>query len=128
MSKKERILRYWLIFFLYMASIFCLSAIPGNDFPSVKFAYADSIAHFFEYTIFGILCFRAIKISYPELYPRGIVFCVILFSVVFALSDEFHQYFVPERLFQIKDLVSDAFGSIFGMALYGKIKGDLWRR
>lgn len=44
--------------------------------------------------------------------------------VIYGLTDEIHQLFVPGRAFQISDLVMDAIGSIIGISLAYLKKGD----
>jgi VanZ family protein len=54
-------------------------------------------------------------------WEREISLKLILFSVVlclgYAVSDELHQLFVPERAFQLQDLLVDGGGILVGILL-----------
>lgn len=47
---------------------------------------------------------------------------VLLFTMLYALSDEIHQIFVPGRTFQLEDLALDLLGALAGLWLYQKLK------
>ncbi|MFQ8632799.1 MAG: VanZ family protein, partial [Intestinibacter bartlettii] len=38
-------------------------------------------------------------------------------SVLYAISDEIHQYFVPGRACQFRDVMIDSCGALFGIAV-----------
>lgn len=46
----------------------------------------------------------------------------VLLAMLYALSDEIHQIFVPGRTFQVIDLVIDFLGILFGVFLYTRLK------
>lgn len=72
------------------------------------------LAHYIEYLILGILVIKMfIKNNIPQSYLISIIFCII-----YAISDEIHQLFVPGRACQIKDILIDSIGSITGIYLY----------
>lgn len=69
-----------------------------------------TFAHFFEYAVLGFL-------MYNVFYSFNVKFAFLIsiaLSFVYALSDEIHQIFVPERAFQISDLTVDLGGIILG--------------
>ncbi len=67
-------------------------------------------AHFLEYFILGLIAF-AIALTYDKKLII-LAFGVLFFCVVYAISDELHQYFVPGRACRIKDVCIDSAGSI----------------
>lgn len=72
------------------------------------------LAHYIEYLILGILVINMfIKNNIPQSYLISIIFCVI-----YAISDEIHQFLIPGRACQIKDILIDSIGSITGIYLY----------
>lgn len=72
------------------------------------------LAHYIEYLILGILVINMfIKNNIPKSYLISIIFCVI-----YAISDEIHQFIIPGRACQIKDILIDSIGSITGIHLY----------
>lgn len=79
------------------------------------------LAHFTEYLILGILVSNAIHIHNKKIY-LAIIICII-----YAISDEIHQLFVPGRSCQITDICIDTLGTLTGIFLLNlkfKHKGD----
>lgn len=69
------------------------------------------LAHYTEYTILGILVYNLIY-SYNKKIYISIIICII-----YAISDEIHQLFVPGRSCQITDILIDSMGSVTGIIL-----------
>lgn len=74
------------------------------------------LAHFTEYFILGLLVYNLIHI-YNKKYYIAIVICIL-----YAISDEIHQLYVPGRSCQILDMFIDSVGSIIGIILLKKMK------
>lgn len=81
----------------------------GSETPT--FPGADKVAHLFIYTILASTIFYALK---PEIKikPALAMSLVIMITVLYGASDEFHQSFVPGRQPDLMDLVADAFGGL----------------
>ena len=45
---------------------------------------------------------------------RFLLLLLIVFCIVYGISDEIHQIFVPSRSSDIFDVIADSIGSIFG--------------
>ena len=78
------------------------------------------LAHFTEYFILGILVINNFK-----KIDKKIIFGSIIFCMLYAFTDEFHQLFVSGRSGQIIDVLIDSFGSmcgIYGYLLFKKYK------
>lgn len=67
------------------------------------------LAHFTEYFILGIFVYNAVN-SYNKKTYSAIIICIL-----YAISDEIHQIFVPGRSCQILDILIDSIGSITGI-------------
>lgn len=112
-------LRIHLPVLLYMGSIFILSSIPTLRPPDLGFEPQDKFYHFVFYAPFGY--FVARSFSEQLLLPtvRGKYwFYSILFGVVYGISDEIHQYFVPGRIMSVWDMVADGLGVCLGVILF----------
>jgi len=91
--------------------------IPGVDFKILNpNHFIRKNAHFFIYLIFGILISIALR-KCGVVGVRSMVL-VLLICVLYSISDEFHQAFVPGRGPQIKDVLIDGAGAIVGSSLY----------
>lgn len=86
-------------------------------------------AHFTEYAILGALFYLNL-IQFPKLNSHiKKLLLPILFSYLYAITDELHQVFVPGRSAQFRDVLIDTLGASFGaiityliVKLFTKIK------
>ena len=111
-SKSFIILNYWGPVVLYALAIVYLSSqsYPAQQLPSFIFSVSDKFLHACEYGVLGILLYRAFKHTTPNARSMGLaIICVIAFGI----SDEVHQWFVPQREADILDVVADTFGAAF---------------
>ncbi len=70
-----------------------------------------------EYTILFLLWYRALGIKNP--------FRAIIFSLIYAFTDEIHQLFVPGRTGSLRDVSIDFSGMLIAAILI--VKFDLWK-
>ena len=70
-------------------------------------------AHFTEYAVLAMLVANAIRNRIPDRswFP-------VVFSSLYAVTDEIHQYFVPERACRFLDVCIDTAGAAFGTAIF----------
>lgn len=81
---------------------------PANE------AIVRTLAHFCEFASLGFLMCNFLFALKDKLKP----FSSILFSVLYAISDEIHQYFVPERACQLSDFAVDSAGIVLGVTVF----------
>jgi len=79
-------------------------------------------AHFTEYAILALLSARAFSISSKEVLRRHWFFISLAIVILYALTDEYHQSFVPSRTSSIYDSLIDMSGGLTMLCLYA-----LWR-
>jgi len=79
--------------------------------------------HLTEYAILAILAARALRTSSRVLLRARWFWWALLFVFVYALSDEFHQSFVPSRGASFHDSLIDTVGGFIGLVLLW-----LWHR
>ena len=68
-------------------------------------------AHITEYFILASLVLRYLRNRYSPLSPQIFSFGLI-FSVLYAATDEFHQTFIPGRVGCLEDVMIDSIGII----------------
>ena len=91
----------------------------NNFSPEAKKALAESLngiirkyAHFSSYLVFGILVIQLVKCYNSNKLTSLIVALVV--CLLYAISDEIHQIFVPGRACQWQDVLIDLSGSFTG--------------
>lgn len=111
----------WIYVFVWCAVIFFFSSIPDLKIKELGFwdFILRKIAHITEYAILSILLTNAF-FSTTNLKEFRIYSLSFILSVVYAISDELHQYFVPGRCFSITDILIDGIGAIVGIVLWEK--------
>jgi VanZ family protein len=134
----------WLSVLIWMGIIFSLSSQPGDE--SSKFSLGvteyvikvvNTIAptlnidkndfhifirkngHFFVYLLLGMLVINAMYRS--GLVGNKLIVSSVLFCLLFALSDEIHQLYVPGRGSSLYDVLIDSIGALIGIYIYCKV-------
>lgn len=93
--------------------IFIASSIPNPpDAGGGDWKY--EAAHVFEYAVLGALAFVVLR-GYLAASLVFIAFAAWTLSVLYGMSDEFHQSFVPNRDASWMDVGFDAAGSVLGI-------------
>jgi len=93
--------------------IFYVSSLEDIDLPLDEISFNDLIFHFIAYFIFGLSLMMA---AYPwrmkRPYPVSTMVILIIIGVVYAASDEIHQFFVPGRTCTFSDFLADSAGVV----------------
>ncbi|KPK99006.1 MAG: hypothetical protein AMJ95_01350 [Omnitrophica WOR_2 bacterium SM23_72] len=100
-----------------MAVIFYTSSIPGSGVPSL-FPYQDLLYHFLIFFLLACFFIRAMKNTYPAFSHIKIVFFTTIFVIIYGLTDEGHQAFVPLRTVSVFDLFIDCLGGFVACILF----------
>lgn len=121
----KTILLRWLPVILWAGGIFFLSSfsnpyaflLPAPLYIALPHEQLGQFSHTFVYVVLAFLLARALvhkpgkRINLVSLPAWGM-------AVVYALSDEIHQLFVPGRTFQLADLALDALGALVGVLIF----------
>lgn len=113
-NKTKKVLNFlpaliWMLIIFYFSSQ-QTTGIGGESY-LFRFALLKSF-HIVEYAILTLLLFFVIK---KNKY-------LFLASYIYALSDEFHQMFVPGRTGNIQDTFFDIFGIFIGLLILNFFK------
>jgi VanZ family protein len=73
------------------------------------------MSHWSEYCIFSLLLIRAVQGQLKHKVELRWALWVAAAVALYALSDEFHQAFVPSRTASLADVTIDTFGGICGI-------------
>lgn len=96
----------------WMALIFYLSNQESVPMPGM-FDGQDKFMHFSAYAALGIFVAGGWRKAGLPLHWRDVGLAVLI-VVLYGISDEFHQSFVPGRDVSAWDLLADALGGMFG--------------
>lgn len=89
--------------------IFTLSSVPGNKYPDVSWEPADKLVHvglYFWVGVFSWIFFRSRSAG---------AWSAAAFGILYGLSDEIHQLWVPRRSFSWFDWLADSIGVMLGI-------------
>ena len=116
-SKPKKFLIYWLPLIIYCLAIYIQSGQPGPEYiPDVRFM--DKFLHVGAYGLLGILFFRAYETLPLKNFKNLLILISIGSAVLYGISDEIHQYFVPSRQADVMDVIANTIGSICGVCFY----------
>lgn len=126
----------WLLLAVLMVIIFCFSAQDAQQSSEVSGGVTTVIttflanvfhiqvedlegfirktAHFILYFLLGVVSMLAVYTQFDRTLSRRQLFAALLICLVYAASDELHQYFVPGRSCMLRDVVLDFCGSFCG--------------
>ena len=114
MLRENRPLR-WVAVAAWMGLIFYLSAQPRlphvmpPGFPQIQ----DVVGHFIVYAVLVVLVWWALRgagIRHPFIWA-------LTATVLYSISDEFHQSFVPNRHPDVFDLATDSAGAVTALLI-----------
>ncbi len=121
---------FWIMTAAVMAIIFLFSCEDGEESKEVSenllgliiehlgnivsHNVLRKIAHFTEYTALGFFMCGAIHFS----FEKKRFYVPLIPCALYAVSDEIHQYFVPERACRIFDVFIDTCGSLTGILIF----------
>ena len=107
---------FWIITISIAIAIFGVSSIPfGESESSTPINPLKSIAYHF--TVFFLLSFFTLAALQHKKTFIGMVACML-----YAISDELHQFFVPGRCCSLMDIIIDVAGIFFAYFIFQEVK------
>jgi len=107
----------WSLLAAYCLLIFVQSSFPSPDM-GPELPGQDKLIHLAAYAVLAVLACRAFA-TLPCLSGAFVLFmAAFIFALVFGLSDEWHQSFVPGRMADGWDFLADAAGALLGAGGY----------
>ena len=99
-----------------MGIIFFLSSQPGDTINLPDIPDIDKLLHALVYGVLALSTAYAVPGSRFAKSPFRSALLIVLFCLLYGISDEFHQSFVPNRTPSLFDLAADTFGAVIAMA------------
>jgi len=132
---KQAFVTHWIPLITWLLFIFLISSIHGSKFRLLPFntimevniegllSYRQAIFHIGEYGLLAILMYRVLKLQLNHF--NGFIYLLsFVITILYAISDEAHQYFVPGRFATLIDIIFDTIGIILGLCyiyLYSRL-------
>lgn len=109
---------YWLPLLVWMGIIFWFSSQPQPiDLPEPWLeTLVGEIGHMIGYAGLGLLWWRTLAARQTS-SERQTLALAFLLTALYAISDEYHQTFVPGRSGNVVDVLIDATGTALGLWL-----------
>ena len=113
---------YWLPALAWSVLIFSLSSVPSLQVTSNQLLQeiVNDGGHFSFYGLLAIFTYYGARKT-GLAHSQQIA---VIYSFVYGCLDELHQYFVPGRTTDIRDLILDLLGAIFALAIITRLKGQ----
>ena len=127
-TRKTYVAISWILVAICMIIIFYLSAQNGEESSDLSGSFVATIlqylnitvdenvlrtfAHMLEFMGLSVLLFNATYATWEKKITPIIAFTG---TVLYAITDEIHQIFVPERAFQVSDILVDSTGALIGV-------------
>jgi VanZ family protein len=108
---------WWLAAGLYALAIFLLA---GQSYPlGIKHMpfLVDKVIHVLVYGAFSVVLFAALRHSRPRTPSLVLASVAAVIAVLYGLSDEYHQSFIPFRRTDAYDLAANAVGAVVAQGL-----------
>ena len=113
---------YFLPSLLIMSTIFYLSSLPstGIDGTKVEQFLIHKTFHIFVYASLSASFYFALNKSNQKPI-KNISTSSLVFTYLYGVSDEIHQYFIPGRGAKFTDTLFDLFGAFLGILIYRQL-------
>ncbi|MBI4560110.1 MAG: VanZ family protein [Candidatus Hydrogenedentes bacterium] len=104
-------LRYYLLTAAYCAGIFWLSSLPDPVPIKYRPFGSDWAAHIVMFGGLALIISLGIRRSGKPTPALAQFLIPLTFAILYGVSDEIHQSFVPQRTCALSDMLADAIGA-----------------
>ena len=125
---RAAVLAWMIVIFIFSTDYFSsarttpiIAPLLSSLFPGLTEAHMENmglllrkLGHWSEYFILAVLLMRALRAEFPGSSAKREIIWSVAFAVIYAVSDELHQSFVPSRSASAVDVSIDAIGAICG--------------
>jgi len=100
------VIRHWLPVVVYIALIFAVSSIHGDQLPGL-FPKGDKVGHLLEYLLLGLLLGRAIRFTLAGRSSMVAATATVAAGAAVGVLDELYQSRIPGRFSDPADCLVD---------------------
>ena len=106
----------WIITTLLAGIIFYISSLSFETTSTGGFGWQTTVYHF--YVFFFLTIFLLISLIKGNSKNKNLIFIGIILAILYGISDEIHQIFVPGRVSAISDVLINSIGILLAGYLY----------
>ena len=116
--------KYYLPLIFWAFLIFYFSSIPNlkSGLDDAWDIVLRKAAHIFEFAVLAILLLRVGLRKERKIKRKYVYLVALVFGLIYAVLDEYHQTFVIGREGSVKDVLIDSLGVILGTGVYLAVK------
>jgi VanZ family protein len=120
--------KYHFPFILWLIIIFAESSFPSEAYPKIDIISADKIVHMGVFGLLAALSYISFihQEKYTTLSKYALVYALVI-TAIYGASDEFHQYFVPNRDCEFWDWAADLAGALVMILLIKFYLSRKWK-
>ncbi|MCP4343614.1 MAG: hypothetical protein GY799_33240 [Desulfobulbaceae bacterium] len=107
---------------LAMGTIFFVSHQPGDSLSLPQLPGFDKLAHMISYGVLAIAVFFAWSEQQKNSKSRAVMLATWVFCLLYGISDEFHQSYIPGRTASVYDLLADGVGAAMACAFWANLR------
>ena len=114
---RRAVLTLWGPFIAALAVVFWLSSlsvVPGAHY------FWDKLLHTVGYAVLGVLALRAFHGGFERLRPEPTLYAALA-VILWGISDEIHQSFVPGRDASAWDVLADVVGFLIAVLVFATL-------
>ena len=108
--KLWEVAKYWMPPIVYAILIYYLSSRSSVDI-GPEIPHIDKFYHALIYFIFALLLWRAFYHASPTFTSKRAIWFALIVTILFGMSDEWHQFYVSFRHADVFDLLFDTAGA-----------------
>lgn len=121
---KKMFLKYNLSTIIWAIFVLFLTLLPGKQMPDITFSLTellkfDKVAHFFVFAV--LVCLMSIGFAKQNTYATlhfKPVRHALLVSILYGIMIEIMQNYIPDRSFEVNDLIANTLGCGLGVFLF----------
>lgn len=117
MNRPRKRFIFWFAPILWAATLFFLSAQSKLPEIAPTIRNIDKLEHVVAYGLLGTLVVLALRKAHGLNLSRAVLLTVLITSA-YGATDEWHQYYVPNRSCDVLDWVADTFGGVLAAGVY----------
>lgn len=112
-----RFLRFYWPAVIWGIFILIATLMPGKSIPSVSLFRFDKLIHAFIFGVFAGLCLYGLNRSKDSVSVKAWVY-VGLFTIIWSISIEGMQSFIPDRGADLLDVIANIIGVLIAQSVF----------